>query len=262
MDKIIIIIISHFFPFEILEVEKRFRNIIDSYIVRHIDRHTAHHRSKQYRANVSELIESTTLERQDEERTVVGMKEQKASDIATGGETASAKQTTNANANRVVAAMDTSAKMTSATSISTSTASSTKLLVEGDTSNGGPKAAAALLSLGQDLTKGDTAVLASAAALVVPRAQLNNNPMELVATRDIPMLPIDIGTKSDRTGAVAIATTMNTNTNNSDANKMKRKRNESKATKNNLGNPPDLLLWLSPGEKIGNWDVLCGRGGE
>ena len=184
------------------------------------------------------------------------MKEQKASDIATGGETASAKQTTNANANRVVAAMDTSAKMTSATSISTSTASSTKLLVEGDTSNGGPKAAAALLSLGQDLTKGDTAVLASAAALVVPRAQLNNNPMELVATRDIPMLPIDIGTKSDRTGAVATATTMNTNT------KMKRKRNESKATKNNLGNPPDLLLWLSPGEKIGNWDVLCGRGGE
>lgn len=189
------------------------------------------------------------------------MKEQKASDIATGGETASAKQTTNAN--RVVAAVDASAKMTSATSKSTSTASasSRKLLIEGDTSNGGPKAAAALLSLGQDLTKGDTAVLASAAALVVPRAESNNNPLELVATSDIPMLPIDIGTKADRTGAIATAT-MNTNTINNDANKMKRKRSESKASKNDLGNPPDFLLWLSPGEKIGNWDVLCGRGGE
>jgi hypothetical protein len=191
------------------------------------------------------------------------MKEQKASDIV-GGETASAKQMTNTN--RVVVAVDAFAKMTSMTSISTT--ASTKLLVEGDTSNGGPKAAAALLSLGQDLTKGDAAVLASAAALVPHRPnrsimgqvqdQLNNS-LELVATSDIPMLPIDIGTKADRTGETA---TITINTNNNDANKMKRKLSESKANKNYLGNPPDFLHWLSPGEQIGNWDVLCGRGGE
>ena len=113
--------------------------------------------------------------------------------------------------------------------------------------------------------------MASAAAALVPGAggsgtdqqllqqqqQHVQNALELVATSDIPMLPTDIGTKIN--GATpAINNDANTNTN---TNK-KRKLNNPKTNKNENGDPPDFWHWLSPGEQVGNWDVLCGRGGK
>ena len=196
------------------------------------------------------------------------MKEQNANDLESG-ETTTANQTTN----------DVAIDVTVAAKIPTTptTTVPTKLLIEGDTiSNiGGPKAAVALLSLGQDLANGDEAADAAVATVRVPppvssrpimeeeeqqRGHLEN-PLELVATSDIPMLPIDIGTKVDRTVTVvdrnAVPTTMNPR---EDANK--KMHPDSKTISNERGNPPDFWHWLPVGENVGNWDVLCGRGGE
>ena len=101
-----------------------------------------------------------------------------------------------------------------------------------DTSNGGPRVAAALLSLGQDLTNGEVSALVPREPSAGPeRVQ---NPLENVT--DIPMIH-QVGQK-------------------------KRKRSEFKDEEEDNGNPPDFWHWLPPGEKVGNWDVLCGRGGE
>ena len=161
---------------------------------------------------------------------------------------------------RVVYVVDESAK------ICTTSPGAAKLLVETDTSNGGPKVAAALLSLGQDLTKGEAAVVASTAALVLRPGRSSTgqqqdqlyDPLELVATSNIPMLPIDIGTKVGRISETAKVTADN----DTNLNQKKRKRSKSKGTTHDDGDPPDFLQWLSSEENIGNWDVLCGRGGE
>jgi hypothetical protein len=175
------------------------------------------------------------------------MKEQGAGDIAS-------RATGKEDAKLGLVAMDSSAETPAIFPAATNS------LVEGDTSNGGPKVAVALLSLGQDLTKGEAAAVASAAALVSrpgrPRKgdlqDQSQNPLELVETSEIPMLAIDIG-KVGQTAA------MNAD---NDAKSKKRKRSKSKGNKNVDGNPPDFWHWLSPGDNIGNWDVLCGRGGE
>ena len=158
----------------------------------------------------------------------------------------------------------------------TSSAAAQLSSAEGYSSNGGPKVAAALLSLGQDLTKGQAATVAVAsAAALVPGAGpgedqqqqqqnvQNPSPLELVATSEIPMLPTDIGTKANGTATTtAINNDTNKNSNNNTNTSKKRKLNKPKANKNDSGNPPDLLHWLSSGELVGDWDVLCGRGGK
>lgn len=135
---------------------------------------------------------------------------------------ATAKQTTNR------------ARADSKTNNSVESNQSTKSKVGSVTSNGGPRAAAALLSLGQDLTttSGEAAALVSGEPSTVPeRVQ---NPLESVS--DIPTMP-QIGQK-------------------------KRKRSKSKDEEENKPNLPDFSHWLPRGEEVGNWDVLCGRGGE
>ena len=179
------------------------------------------------------------------------MKEQKANDVASRDEKQTADSVT----------IDVNAS----TKIPTTSTALTKLLVEKDTSNGGPKVAAALLSLGQDLTNGEAADVSVAAVLVPPpgRPSTDNqrdhleNPLELVVTSDIPMLPIDIGTEADKTTGEPIAIKTKEN-----ANQKKRKHSNPKANKNDSGNPPDFWHWLPVGENVRNWDVLCGRGGE
>mmetsp|Transcript_7000 Transcript_7000/g.14429 ORF Transcript_7000/g.14429 Transcript_7000/m.14429 type:complete len:302 (+) Transcript_7000:161-1066(+) len=109
---------------------------------------------------------------------------------------------------------------------------STTFKAGSDMSNGGPRVAAALLSLGQDLTNGEVSALVPREPSAGPeRVQ---NPLETVT--DIPMIH-QVGQK-------------------------KRKRSEFKDEEEDNGNPPDFWHWLPPGEKVGNWDVLCGRGGE
>uniref|UniRef100_A0A7S4AL70 DUF6824 domain-containing protein n=1 Tax=Pseudo-nitzschia australis TaxID=44445 RepID=A0A7S4AL70_9STRA len=172
---------------------------------------------------------------------------------------------------------------------------------EGYQVNGGPKAAAALLSLGQDLTKG-TGAIAAAAALVPASCRMGTDQqqqqqqqqhhqqvsqpsqavkaLELVATRAIPMLSIDnIGTTKLSETATTIAginsNVINKNTySDANASNAKNKRRRSNCSPNvvNQNNqqqqggvsagPPDFWHWLSPGEHVGNWDVICGRGGE
>lgn len=44
--------------------------------------------------------------------------------------------------------------------------------------------------------------------------------------------------------------------------KRKLNNNKTKTNINSNGDPPDFSHWMNPGEDIGDWDVLCGRGGE
>ena len=142
------------------------------------------------------------------------MKEQGAGDIAS-------RATGKEDTKLAVVGMDSSTE-TPATG-----PAATNSLVEGDTSNGGPKVAVALLSLGQDLTKGEAAAVASAAALVSrpgrPRKgelqDESQKSLELVETSEIPMLSIDSG-KVGQTAAMNAG---------NDAKSKKRKR--SKETK-------------------------------
>jgi len=114
--------------------------------------------------------------------------------------------------------------------------STTSRVEGGDASNGGPRLAAALLSLGQDLTQGEAATaLGESSTNAVPV----QNPLEIMATSKISMTPLD-----------------------AKAGPKKRKRRKSHAEKQDDGNPTDFWHWLPPGDNVGNWDVLCGRGGE
>eukprot|EP00537_Pseudo-nitzschia_pungens_P005472 CAMPEP_0172362618 /NCGR_PEP_ID=MMETSP1060-20121228/6197_1 /TAXON_ID=37318 /ORGANISM="Pseudo-nitzschia pungens, Strain cf. cingulata" /LENGTH=522 /DNA_ID=CAMNT_0013085169 /DNA_START=374 /DNA_END=1942 /DNA_ORIENTATION=+ len=203
-----------------------------------------------------------------------------------------------------------SSSTSSSTTTQPLTSTSTSPATEGDSSHGGPKAVAALLSLGHDLTKGSStsaeaeaaaaAAVAASATVLVPgvcglhagpsqqpqpqqpqqqqqnpqpqmiplQPQRPNHPpgaptvvgtLELVATSDIPMLPTDArigGTKPTLT---------TTTTTTSSARKRQRTTGGSKANSNpktSVNDPPDFFHWLLPGETVGNWDVLCGRGGE
>ncbi|OEU16308.1 hypothetical protein FRACYDRAFT_238901 [Fragilariopsis cylindrus CCMP1102] len=44
--------------------------------------------------------------------------------------------------------------------------------------------------------------------------------------------------------------------------KKRKLNNDKNQTNNSNGDPPDFSHWMNPGEDIGDWDVLCGRGGE
>jgi len=44
--------------------------------------------------------------------------------------------------------------------------------------------------------------------------------------------------------------------------KKRKLNNDKNKTNNSNGDPPDFSHWMNPGEDIGDWDVLCGRGGE
>jgi len=145
--------------------------------------------------------------------------------------------------------------------IATTSLATASLLVEGDPSNGGPKVAAALLSLGQDLTTGEDAIIASVAPLAPSPYQQQpriKNPLNPMTICGMPMVPTDSAINVD--GATRTATVDIRCPANAINNEQKNKKRKSK--ENDGSNPPYFLYWLSPGESVGNWDVLCGRGGE
>lgn len=93
-----------------------------------------------------------------------------------------------------------------------------------------------LLSLGQDLTK-----VCDAVSTKVPN---DTSTMEVIG--DTSMLANDAGNKTNN-GLTQVKT-------------KKRKLNNPETNFN--GEPPDFWHYLNPGEVIGDWDVLCGRGGK
>jgi hypothetical protein len=82
----------------------------------------------------------------------------------------------------------------------------------------------ALLSLGQDLPIGDTKEISD-------------------------------GDSGDKLEAIQQPSTP-------DNNASRPAKNNSKGSRSDETDPPDFLEWFKPGEGIGDFDVLCGRGGE